>query len=116
LEFYYYNSKYYNDGTSNPKSEVGNIEYFKEISKYEYIIILQTDGGLNNFGFGVFDKIINSYSYGEISPGVQKYIDAIKKDAKWLQHIKEKAKQRGKSLDEMILLDAKYMYEQEQKN
>lgn len=116
LDFYYYNSKYYNDGTSNPKSEVGNIEYFKEISKYEYIIILQTDGGLNNFGFGVFDKIINSYSYGEISPGVQKYIDAIKKDAKWLQHIKEKAKQRGKSLDEMILLDAKYMYEQEQKN
>lgn len=116
LDFYYYNSKYYNDGTSNPKSEVGNIEYFKEISKYEYIIILQTDGGLNNFGFGVFDKIINSYSYGEISPGVQKYIDAIKKDTKWLQHIEEKAKQRGKSLDEMILLDAKYMYEQEQKN
>ncbi len=116
LDFYYYNSKYYNDGTANPKSEVNTIEYFKEISKYEYIIILQTDGGLNNFGFGVFDKIITSYSYGEISPGVQKYIDAIKKDTKWLQHIEEKAKQRGKSLDEMILLDAKYMYEQELKN
>jgi hypothetical protein len=81
--------------------------------KYEYVIILQTDGGLNNFGFGFFDRIINAFNSNDLPEGVLRYIKAIKNDPKWLASIEEKAKQRGISVDEMIEIDARYMYENE---
>jgi hypothetical protein len=112
-EFWYYNSKYYNDGTNNLKAEVSSLNYLQEIMKYEYVIILQTDGGLNNFGFGFFDRIINAFNSNDLPEGVLRYIKAIKNDPKWLASIEEKAKQRGISVDEMIEIDARYMYENE---
>jgi len=114
LDFYYYNSKYFCDGNSNSK-EVSTLNYFQEIVKYEYIILLQTDGGLNNFGFGFYDKIITEFGRINIEPEVMKYITAIKNDPNWMKHIEEKAVERGISVDEMIDIDARYMYEQELK-
>lgn len=116
LDFYYYNSKYYNDGTNNPKAEVSTLDYLHNILKYEYIIILQTDGGLNNFAFEVPDRIISCNSKDNIPDGVKKHIDAINNDPKWLKHIEDKARQRGISLEEMIFIDANYMYQLELQN
>lgn len=116
LDFWYYNSKYYNDGTSNVAAEVSSFNYFQEILKYEYIIILQTDGGLNNFGFGFFDKIVDSFNNKDLPEGALKYITAIKNDSKWLVDVENKAKERGISTDEMIEIDARFMYEEELKN
>lgn len=113
LEFWYYNSKYYNDGTSTPKREVRTLDYLEEIFKYEYIIILQTDGGLNNFGFGFFNQLVTYSNEGSVPEGVINYIKTINSDPKWLESIKIKAQERGITLDEMILIDARYMYEQE---
>jgi hypothetical protein len=115
LDFWYYNSRYYNDGTDKVIAEVANMDYIQEILKYEYIIILQTDGGLNNFGFGFFDKLISNYQNFNVPEGAMKYITSMKNDPKWLSHIEEKAKANGISLDEMIKRDAIYMYNQEQK-
>jgi len=115
LEFYYYNSKYYNDGSATSKAEVSSFNYLQEIMKYEYVIILQTDGGLNNFGFGFFDKLINNFNAGDIPAEALKYITAIKNDPAWLAQIEKKAGERGISVDEMIVIDAKYMLEQEKK-
>ncbi len=113
LDFWYYNSKYYNDGSDKVQSDVSSMSYFQEIKKYEYIIILQTDGGLNNFGFGFFDKLVSAYEEGDMPEGVLKYIEAIKNDPKWLKSVEEKAIERGFTLDEMIVNDARYMYELE---
>ncbi len=112
LDFYYYNSKYFNGAQS---VEVSSFNYFQEIVQYEYIFLLQTDGGLNNFGFGFFDKIITEFDRTNLEPEVIKYINAIKNDPTWLKHVEEKAKERGISTDEMIEIDARYMYEQETK-
>lgn len=115
LDFYYYNSKYYYNGNATP-IEVSSLDYVQEILKYEYIILLETDGGLNNFGFGFFDKIIKEFGKLNLEPEVLKYINAIINDPAWMKHIEEKAKQRGISTDEMIEIDARYMYEQDIKN
>ncbi len=113
LEFWYYSSKYYNDGTDKPQAEVKDIDILSEISKFEYIIILQTDGGLNNFGFGFFNKIIKAQNNPDKTSDIQEYIDKISNDPKWMIQIKEKAKQRRISVEEMIEIDAEYMYNQD---
>ncbi len=113
LEFWYYNSKYFNDGTSKAKCQVASLDYLEEIFKYEYIIVLQTDGGLNNFGFGFFNQLVTYSNEGSIPDGVRNYIKAINGDPKWLESISNKAQERSITLDEMILIDARYMYEQE---
>lgn len=115
LEFWYYNSKYYNDGSDKVKAEVASMNYRQEIMKYDYIIMLQTDGGLNNFGFGFFDRLITAFSEGDMPEEVLKYMEAIKNDPKWLKSVEEKAKQRGFTTEEMIELDARYMYDLDKK-
>jgi hypothetical protein len=44
---------------------------------------------------------------------IEYYKNQILNSAEWLEHVKEKAKKRGISLDSMIYLDAKYMMETE---
>lgn len=113
LEFWYYNNKYYNDGTATEKSDISSMDYFSELMKYEYIIILQTDGGLNNFGFGFFDNCINAFSKNnDIPEEVLNYMESMRNDPKWMRSIEEKAKQRDISVEEMLKQDAYYIYEQ----
>lgn len=45
---------------------------------------------------------------------IRYYEDAIRSDPTWLEHVRQKALQRGKTLDEMIHEDAIYMVDQEQ--
>lgn len=42
--------------------------------------------------------------------GMQHYTEAIKRDSQWIELVKEKASERGISLDEMIQLEADYMF------
>jgi len=114
LNFFYYNSKYFNDGTDKYKAEIKNLDFLEEISKYEYIIILQTDGGLNNFGFGFFNKLLSVTNMVDLSPEVKEIIQNIKNDQNWMMHIEQKAKERGISVDEMLVIDAEYMLSQQQ--
>ena len=116
LEYWYYNSKYYNDGTATPVAEIKDLNLLKEIQNFEYIIILQTDGGLNNPGFGFFNNLINCTNNLDINPELNIYIENIKNDPNWMKHIEEKAIQRGISIDEMILIDANYMLNQDKQN
>ncbi|MDD2635356.1 MAG: hypothetical protein PHW82_07640 [Bacteroidales bacterium] len=116
LDFLYYNSQYYNDGSNIAKCEINTVDYLKFISEFEYIIVMQTDGGLNNFGLGFFDKLITSYNYGSIPPEINQYMDQILNDPEWKKHIEDKAKERGLSFDDMLFMDAQYMYENENKN
>jgi hypothetical protein len=115
LEFWYYNSKYYNDGTDKPKAEVANLSYVSEVLKNDYVIILQTDGGLNNFGFGFFNELINKSNPEVYNADIEKIKSNIRNDPKWLQAVQEKATKQGRTLEEMIEIDAKYMVEQMQK-
>lgn len=116
LDFLYYNKQYYNDGSNIAKCDINTMDYIKFISEFEYIIVMQTDGGLNNFGLGFFDKLIATYDRGAIPDGIRKYMDQILNDPEWKKHIEAKAIERGLSFDDMLFLDAQYMYENELQN
>ncbi len=73
-----------------------------------------------------FDKLIKTPDYGNALLGlpeksirktkeesVETMIQKIKKDKKWYQMVKEKAKKRNIPLDSMLILDAKYSLEHE---
>ncbi|MDD2530657.1 MAG: hypothetical protein PHN41_05450, partial [Bacteroidales bacterium] len=45
---------------------------------------------------------------------VKYYIELIKKDPKWYESVKEKAKKWNKPLEEALRIDATYMLEQQQ--
>ncbi|MDD4150711.1 MAG: hypothetical protein PHE33_11870 [Bacteroidales bacterium] len=113
LDFLYYNSQYYNDGSNIAKYDINTVDYLEFISEFEYVIIMQTDGGLNNFGFGFFDKFITATQRELIPDGIRQYMDKILNDSDWKRHIEDKAIEKGLSFDDMLFLDAQYMYENE---
>lgn len=47
---------------------------------------------------------------------IEKLIRKIKSDSKWLSSVQKKAKERNISLDEMLRLDAEFIFEKNQKN
>jgi hypothetical protein len=112
LDFWYYNSSYYNDGTDVPVCRVNEMNFAEQVFNRDAVIIMQTDGGLGNFGFGFLqDVIIN-----EDSALLQSYIDRIRNDDEWMHHIEEKALENSISVEEMLIIDAKYMMQLEASN
>ena len=109
LEFWYYNSKYYNDGTDIPANEVKNLHFETEVYTKDVVIIIQTEGGLNNFGFGFLNDVINNTSDIDLAP----YIQRIRNSEDWMKHIREKAEENSLSVEEMLLIDARYVMETE---
>ena len=73
------------------------------------VIIMLTEWNLYRLGFGVIEEI-NSHYTGEPleSVMVRHYIDKIRSDKKWMISIQQKAKERQVSVDQMVLIDAKY--------
>ncbi len=112
LDFYYYNSSIYNDGTNVSAGSTDNIDYINSILQRDVVILLQTDGGLNYFGFGFFDKINNELSEQYLDERIEYFKQLILSDPKWTAQVQEKASARGISFEEMLLIDAKYMCRQ----
>jgi len=112
-DFWYYNLNVYNDGTNTMAATTNTLDYKSEILKRDVIIILQTDGGLNNFGFNFFTDVINTLNNPGFNDRVEQYRQAILNDATWKKSVEEKARQRNIPFEEMLLLDAKYMAEHE---
>lgn len=116
LEFWYYNYQIYNDGTANVASTTDAIDYKSAISDRDVIIIMQTDGGLNNFGLGFFTKALSVMPTDNWSVRLDYYRDMILNDKIWKEHIQEKADELGFTFDEMLNKDANYMVQKEQAN
>ena len=112
LDFYYYNSSIYNDGTNIAAGTTDKINYESEILKRDVIVVMQTDGGLNNFGFGFFNRVCNELQGFGLEARIENFRQAILADPKWKQAVADKAVQRGISFEEMLYIDAKYMAEQ----
>lgn len=113
LDFWYYNHNIHNDGTSTVVNTTDNIDFKSEISKQDVILIMQTDGGLNNFGLGFFEKAEQYLNSNSFDLRVEYYKNKILNDIAWQNHIREKALKQGVSFEEMIERDARYMVQQE---
>lgn len=109
LEFWYYNSSYYNDGTDVPAAVVRDLDFASEVFTKDVILVIQTDGGLDNFGFGFFNDVI----LNEDSSVLEYYKNRIRNSPEWMEHIKEKAIENDISVEEMLTIDAKYIMQEE---
>lgn len=113
LDFWYYNHNIHNDGTSKVANTTDNIDYKANIAKRDVILIMQTDGGLNNFGLGFYEKAEQYLNSDSFDLRVEFYKNKIINDSEWQNHIREKALNQGVSFEEMLERDAMYMVQQE---
>lgn len=101
------------------------IDRKKEIEESDLILIWSTEAAYHNFDLGFVNSYIQILEGYYTKPEklesgregrIQYYISMIKNNKQWLGDVKEKARERGIPLEEMIRKDAEYMVDQENKN
>lgn len=119
ITFSYYNAQlYYSD---NSPMVVADIELsMEEADKADVIMLLATECTIWDIGWNFIeeahDHFVAHKLVRSVAKIIAKYEAIIRADEKWVSDIKKKADAQGKTLDEMIYLDAKYMAEEEMKN
>ena len=96
-----------------------------EVENSDLVILLANEAQSADYDFGFVTKMNTIFEKGwdnyvpvyadEYEKKVQFYIQKIKNDPNWLNHVIEKAKTNSISVDDMIRQDAEYMVEQERK-
>ena len=105
-EFWYYNTDVYPEQFSAPRN-VGQIDYVAGIMRQDVIILLQTNGGFGELGYGWIDM-----AFDHLYPGQTQTHDMeaqMRANPKWMEQLAEKAKGRNISTDHMMRLDAIFM-------
>jgi hypothetical protein len=111
-KFWYYNQTVYPE--SEPERDVKKLNLAEEIRKNSVIVLLATDCHIQDIGWGFVDAALAALSSGGSSARekvyVQEIIQNIRKNKQWLADIEKKAKSNNVTTDEMIKLDAAYVY------
>ena len=135
-KFWYYNQTVYPE--SEPVREVNKLDISEEIKKQQVIVLMATETNIHDIGWGFVDKAIETlktkninidemitldaiyvyetdYCKPEVVEEINKTKERIKNTKEWMEQIKIKAKTQNVSEDEMLELDAKYLYDTELK-
>jgi len=108
--FWYYNQDVYPEHFKTP-TNTGNLDYPGSILSQDVVILLQTNGGYGDLGYGWVDR---AYDYFYPGPTKAKAIEArMKSTPSWTESLTKKAKERGISPDAMSRMDALYLVNQE---
>jgi len=115
-KFWYYNQTVYPE--SEPVREVSRLNIGDEIKKQQAIVLMATESNIQDIGWGFVDKALDIYKTKNTNYKRQKiYVSNIKEHIvntpEWMSDIKRKAKEKNTTIDEMITLDAIYVYETE---
>jgi len=137
--FWFYNKQIYPNSSTSPL-ETSQINLKEEIALHDVIIILGTEATLPDFGWGFIEnaydlfKGLNSDSVqnsknnsgnvanieASFDDKVQKRVtdlrNYLKTDKKWMKQIEKKAALNKVSVDSMIVLDAIWLIQNENKN
>jgi hypothetical protein len=113
-KFWYYNQTVYPE--SEPVREVNKLDISEEIKKQQVIVLMATETNIHDIGWGFVDKALETLKTKNINSVRQKiYVKNIKEHItqtpEWMADIKKKADSKKISIDEMITLDAIYVYE-----
>lgn len=113
-KFWYYNQTVYPE--TELIREVNQLNMSEEIKKQQVIVLMATETNIHDIGWGFVDKALEALKSKNINLVRQKiYVNIIKENIKntpeWMNDIKKKASERKISVDEMINLDAIYIYE-----
>jgi len=122
-QFWYYNRRIHSPDPGWYTSDVNTLDIRHETEKNDVIFILQTEATLYRFAFGYLDNLIEAYKDTSyvfdstiiMDSKVNALIERIKSNEKWYSKVKEKAKKRGLSVQQMLENDARYLIKKNQK-
>ncbi|MCX6234661.1 MAG: hypothetical protein NT175_08060 [Bacteroidetes bacterium] len=120
--WYYFNIAY---GTGYPGGkDIKQINVLDEIERCDVVVILSTDANLYKFAFGFEEDVYNLIKQKQ-ELAVNQELDEdrirtieldIRNDSTWFNEIKQKAIKKGITVEEMLKLDAKWVYMKENHN
>ena len=112
-EFWYYNNEVYPEQFTAPKN-VGQLDFVEGILRQDVIVLLQTNGGYGELGYGWVDV---AYDYLFPGPTRAKTIQQqMQANPEWMKTLENKANERKITTNYMMRLDAIYMMNQEIKS
>ncbi len=118
-QFWYYNYAVFPRHFKDKEWIYEKVNLKEEIEKHDIIMLMSTEGNLARFPYGFIEDAYmvltceESYHDKKRLEKAQKIMDDMRNDAKWLKHLKEKAKEKNLPLDTVMLRDALFMLEEE---
>ena len=126
--FWYYNTEAYNSAWPSAK-KVGDIDILEAVGNMDVIIIMATEANLYRFPYGFIDRLYDALiATGNVKPSEAPVISISAKEAEingimqsidsspeWKISVEKKATAKGISYQEMLKLDANWIWEQKHK-
>jgi len=106
-EFWYYFDYIYPETYTKP-TQTKDIDWRKEMEKYNVIMIMQVNGGAGKIGYDFLDRAYDLYDTTSLNPFL-KVEKQIRGDAKWMETIRKSAKTKGISVEDEIQDNAIYI-------
>ncbi|MDD4372399.1 MAG: hypothetical protein PHG67_00635 [Bacteroidales bacterium] len=117
--FWYYNNQIYYPDDRSPK-ERALVSLMDTVVHTDVFLLLQTDANMDRFGFGFIDELYELLKDGGSAnlakqQAIAKIAENLRKNESMMEMIRDKALKRGLSIEEMIKLDAVWIYDHRQK-
>jgi len=115
--FWYYNQQVI-AGDGSGDVDRSHVDILLRVMETDFIVLMQTDATLPRFSFGFVGELYeainreNSYTKQELEE-IQDIISRIRANDAYMEMIHEKAVQRNISTEEMLRLDALWVFEHE---
>lgn len=116
--FWYYNKQiFYPD--DRPMKDRSLVSLLDAVLNTDVIIILQTDANMNRFGFGFIDELYELIKDGGKEEmlrrkAILEIANGIRQSESYMESIRQKAAKRGISVEDMLMLDAEWVYKNSQ--
>lgn len=118
-KFWFYNQTVHPDTENSGTNVFSNqINLFEELQKRDIIILMATEANLYKFGFGFIEEAENTLKSGieNYKKRLDEIVLQIRTTPEWFDQVQKKAAEKGISLEEMLFLDAQYVYKMELQN
>lgn len=118
-DFWYYNKQII-PGDGSGAINKTDIDLMTRVLEADFIILLQTDANMSRYSFGFIPELYNAIQQHadwdeDALSEIQATIARIRNSPSYMEMIREKAKKRNISIDEMIRIDANWVYENKRK-
>lgn len=107
--FWYYHRQVYPDYYVNQKT-TDQLNIREEIEKQEVILVMITERFLYTAFWNFTDDLYALYKPGYREDYLYNYGNSIRRDRQWFGNVIEKARRKGISIEEMVRMDAEYMF------
>lgn len=114
-KFWFYNQTVHPESDNGSSFTTNRINLFEELQKREIVMLMATEANLHKFSFGFIEEAHETLVTGieAYNKRINEIIEQIKATPDWYADVQFKAEEKGVTLDEMLLMDAQYVYRTE---